>query len=146
MKVALVGSSTLDMSKAAGPLLSEMTKLEPGTTVLLRRPAHFGEPIGAFEQLAAKLCTALGDLAVSWYEPDIEEFEGRAATYERDIRMARDAEKVVAFFPEGKTMTGGTGHVVEKFLDRGKDTECFEVYEDGDYVWTGGGEPVYSTP
>lgn len=138
IKVAIVGSSKLDIAKAAGPLLNEMTKLPIGTTVLLRRPAHRSEEIGAFEQVCARLCMALGDLGPSWYEPDIEEFEGRAATYERDIRMARDGDRVIAFFPADAVMSGGSGHVVEKFHDVGKESECFAVQDDGSYHWVGG--------
>jgi hypothetical protein len=137
MKVAVVGSSTLTMERVVDPLLSELTKLTPGTIVLLRRPAHFHEPIGAFEQMTARICKMLGDLYVTWYEPDVEEFQGRAATFERDIRMARDGDSVIAFFPEGEVMTGGTGHVVEKFHDVGKPSECFAVGEAGAY-WAGG--------
>jgi hypothetical protein len=144
MKVALVGSSSLDMAKAAGPLLNEMTKLPVGTTVLLRRPASRKEPIGLFEQVAARLTVTLGYHGPTWYEPDIEQYSGRAATFERDIRMAQEGDRVIAFFPEGKLMTGGTSHVVEKFHDALKKTDCYEVDDNGGYQWVAGMEPVYS--
>jgi hypothetical protein len=134
-----VGSATLDMSKAVGPLLNELTKLPIGTTVLLRRPAN-GDP-GHFEQVCAQICGSLRGFDVVFFSPDTEQYSGRAATYERDIRMASVGDKVLAFFPANKTMLGGTGHVVEKFHDLGKSSTCFEVNIDGSYVWSGGMEP-----
>lgn len=139
MKIALVGSSRLDMSKAAGPLLKEMSKLPEGTVVLLRRPAHRSEEMGMFEQVASQLCTAFG-FEVEWCIPDINEYEGRAATFERDIRMAERGDRVIAFFPAGGVMSHGSGHVVEKFHDVDKPSECFEVDGEGAYQWVGGME------
>jgi len=92
-----------------------------------------------FEEVASQIITALG-LMVEWCAPDIEEYTGRAATFERDIRMAERGDRVIAFFPAGEAMTHGSGHVVEKFHDADKPSECYEVKDDGSYQWIGGME------
>lgn len=47
--------------------------------------------------------------------------------WERDKRMVEGADRVIAFFPEGRFMVGGTAHVVECALRAGVPTEVWVV-------------------
>jgi hypothetical protein len=45
--------------------------------------------------------------------------------------MADMADTVVAFFSPESLMTGGTGHVVEKAIDKETPVYAFEISEEG---------------
>ena len=89
--------------------------------VILRQPLHL--PVRPFEALTSTLAESLG-LGVDWFAP---EPGGRAKVFLRDVEMVQAADQVIAFFPDGDEMTGGTGHVVEKALDQKKPVRAYAV-------------------
>jgi hypothetical protein len=134
MKVAIVGSRTLDLEMVSIPLLDTLTKLPFGAEVLVRSG---NLEMQAFEQLTFRLCAALS-IPVAIRTPDLG--TGRAGVFDRDIRMVEESDAVIAFFDPEHVMLGGTGHVVEKAIDKEKPTYAYEVDADG-LRWVGGIEP-----
>lgn len=135
MKTAVVGSRDLELDgTVAYLLLNTLMELDAGE-ILLRRPLHV--PPRAFEVLVGSLAIPLG-FEVSWWTP---EPGGRAEVFVRDVDMVKEADQVVAFFPEGAEMTGGTGHVVEKALDQKKPVRAYAVV-DGELILVGADNEV----
>jgi hypothetical protein len=135
MKVAIVGSRTLDLAAVSVPLLNELTRLPQESMVLIRSPRN--EPRGDFEELLVRLCKAL-DIDYDFYLPATG--SGRAGVFERDIHMVEHADVVIAYFDPKHIMSGGTGHVVEKAIDAEKPVYAYEVDMTGQR-WVGGIEP-----
>lgn len=128
MKVVICGSRSLtldgDVANALLTKLIEYDRAQP-VTVLVRKPTS--KPLRPFEALVASLATALGYEVDEW-EPGPG---GRKATFLRDVEMVSASDAVVAIFPEGEEMDGGTGHVVEKALDQGRTVTAY-VFIDGE--------------
>lgn len=137
MKILFAGSRTLSLDGDVAPsILQRLIEYDPAaTTVLLRKPTN--KPLRPFEALVASLATAL-EVKYECGEPGPG---GRKATFTRDIELVGAADAVVAFFPAGEEMDGGTGHVVEKALDQAKPVNAY-VVENGQVRWLGGLEDV----
>jgi hypothetical protein len=74
------------------------------------------------------------ELEVQWCYPDPR--GGREGTYVRDAHMASMADHVIAFFTPNTLMAGGTGHVVNKAIDKDIPVSAYEIDEDG-LRWVG---------
>lgn len=142
MNVCIVGSHSLPIP----PLLEVMDKTldalrsaaavasSKPPQILLRHPRE-GVP-GPFEALVSIAANARG-YDVRWCYPDRR--GGREGTYVRDAHMVGMADLVLAFFTPGSLMVGGTGHVVEKALDKDIPVQAYEIDESG-LRWVGGVE------
>ena len=136
MNVCIVGSHTLPIP----PLLEVMDKAldalraAEGTKppqILLRRPLHVAP--NPFEIVMSIAAHARG-YDVRWCYPDRR--GGRAGTYVRDVHMVGMADLVLAFFTPGSLMNGGTGHVVQKAIDKDIPVQAYEIDEKG-LRWVG---------
>jgi hypothetical protein len=125
MKVVFAGSRSLSLDgNVATALLEKLIEYDAAvTTILLRKPTN--KPLRPFEALTASLATALG-MKVEPYEPGSG---GREATFARDVALVAASDSVVAVFPEGDEMNGGTGHVVEKALDQNRPVNAYVVID-----------------
>jgi len=135
MKVAVVGSHTLQPKEVVLHLRAALNTLPKGAQVLLRRGRT--SPPGDFELLTQALCLNL-HLDVEWCIPDEG---GREAVFLRDVEMVRQADAVVAFFSPDLMMAGGTGHVVEKAMDADRAVYAYSVLDQHRVDWVGGNEP-----
>ena len=131
MKVVIVGSHTLDLSQAVGPLFKELLRLPNDAEILIRKPKY--EPIAPFENLVDHLAQTLNHRVY----PMIPIGKGREGVWERDMNMIEAADYVMAFFDERHVMEGGTAHVVEKAIEKEVPTSAYRVDEDG-HTWIGG--------
>jgi hypothetical protein len=133
VKIVFAGSRTLPLDgDLASHILALLIEYDPAaTTVLLRKPTN--RPLRAFEALVAGLATALG-IRSETREPGPG---GRKATFVRDIDLVEAADRVLAFFPAGEEMDGGTGHVVETAQNQAKPVIAY-VVENGQVRWLGG--------
>ena len=137
MKVAIVGSRSLELDgEVATHVLNELVSLgERGfEEVLLRKPLRRSSR--PFEALVASLAGVLGFRIVDW----VPEPGGRAQVFFRDIEMVKDADEVVAFFPEGyfegEHVMSGTAHVVEQAQYQERPVRAY-VLMDGKRVLVG---------
>jgi len=135
VRVAFVGSHSLDVSIVAGHLLKTLVSLPPETVVLLRK-GRTTVP-GDFETLTQALCLQL-HIDFEWCIPDEG---GREAVFLRDIEMVTRADAVVAYFDADSVMQGGTGHVVDKAMDIDRPVYAYAP-QDGTVKWAGGHEPA----
>jgi len=136
MNVCIVGSHTLPISPLMGIVDKALDSLlvvgDPKPPqILLRRPLK-ATP-GAFEVLVSIAANARG-YDVRWCYPDRR--GGREGTYVRDVHMVGMADLVLAFFTPGSLMNGGTGHVVEKAIDKDIPVQAYEIDEKG-LRWVG---------
>lgn len=123
MKVCFAGSRSLELNGVvAQHILNMLVALPKHTeTILLRSPLH--TPPRPFEALVASLAEVLS-LGVEWWAP---EPGGRGQVYLRDVSMVAAADEIVAFFPEGDEMMGGTGHVVDMAIAQEKKVRAYAV-------------------
>jgi len=124
MKVAFVASRTVSVRALTGRLSNLLGALPASTTILLRKGRHSNP--GQFELIVSGLCE-IQHVSYEWCVP---EPGGREQTFERDIKMVERSGLVLAFFDEGQFMEGGTGHVVEKAVERGIHTIAYELRGD----------------
>lgn len=121
MNVCLVGSRSLKVDGDVALHVLAALQAIPGGTVLLRKPLW--RPPRSFETLVSTLAASLG-LEVRWCVPAPG---GRSLVFLRDVEMVQAADEVIAFFPEGEEMTGGTAHVVEKALDQKRPVRAYAI-------------------
>lgn len=95
------------------------------TTVFLRRGINTRP--GKFESLVAEWCRMFGHLEYRWVLPDYG--GGAGAVFNRDTELVSAADVVIAFLTEAG-LEGGTGHVVERAIDRGVPVYSFTLGED----------------
>jgi hypothetical protein len=112
-------------------LLDNATEPEKPVRILLRRPIT-GAPAPA-EGLIAEIAARLG-AEYRWCYPDPR--GGREGTYVRDAHMVNMADMVLAIFTPDTLMQGGTGHVVEKAIEKSVPVHAYEVDESG-LRWVG---------
>lgn len=112
VKIAFVGSSTLNVVKVALTVADMLGRLPRDAIILLRKPAK-GSP-GSFETFMAGVCEVM-HLQTEWLVPDMK-IGGRESVYYRDYSIVEEADAVVALFDPDRVMEGGTGHVVEAAL------------------------------
>jgi hypothetical protein len=134
MKVTIVGSRSLDPLAAQPFFVKELAALPEHSEIQLRKPTT--RPARVFEMTVAVCALTLGH-SVQWWEPGPG---GRQATFLRDVAMVEASDEVIAYFTEDEEMTGGTGHVVEKALDRARLCRAYSIV-DGDLKWVGGYDP-----
>jgi len=135
-RIAIVGSRSLEPSgHVANVVLDELIELSTTDEIdiLLRKPLF--KDTSPFERLVAELATTLG-CGVTWFRPRAG---GREGVFGRDIDLVSSADEVIAYFPDGEEMTGGTGHVVEKALDQECPVRAY-VVAGGTVRWVGGNE------
>lgn len=121
MKTVFVGSRSLELDGMVALHVLEQLQGIPGGSILVRKPLR--RPLRPFEALVASLATALGFEVVECApEPG-----GRSEVFLRDVEMVAAADQVIAFFPDGDEMTGGTAHVVEKALDQHRPVHAYAV-------------------
>lgn len=138
MNVVLVGSRKVpqEYAESIGRVLlralrDNATEPEKPVRILLRKPRS--DPPAPFEQSVAGIAAEIG-LEVQWCKPDRR--GGREGTYVRDAHMVQMADRVLAFFTPETLMSGGTGHVVEKAIDKAIPVHAFEIDENG-LRWVG---------
>jgi hypothetical protein len=131
VNVVVVGNTGVSVEKALEITAEFLSHLDTDTRILLRSPIN--DPPNPLEENLARQAEDLG-LEVVWCYPDRR--GGREGTYVRDAHMAGMADLVLAFFLPGKVMTGGTGHVVEKALDKDIPIQAYELDESG-LTWVG---------
>jgi hypothetical protein len=120
MNVAMGGSRKLALDAGfAKQILRHMSQLPAHTKILLRRGVST-EP-NAIEQLIADLCPTLG-IDFEWCVPDSP---GREGVFLRDVTMIERADALVVYFHPDHIMEGGTGHLVEKAMDRDTPTWAY---------------------
>jgi hypothetical protein len=112
-------------------LLSELVSEDPKLRILLRHPVSASP--AAFETMTADIADSLS-IPVQWCYPDPR--GGREGTYVRDAHMTAMADHVFAFFTPDTLMEGGTGHVVDKAIDKEIPVTAYEVDETG-LRWVG---------
>lgn len=136
MKLVVAASRSIDLKFVLPHAWAEISKLEEGSWVFLRKPTK--KPASAFELAVAALASA-AELNVRWWEPGPG---GRQATFLRDVNMVDAADAVIAYFTEGEEMhpEHGTGHVVEKAQDVGRPCRAYSIV-DGQLKWVGGYDP-----
>lgn len=112
MNIALIGSSDFPVIQCGIEIARFIKELPPDTIILTRNAK-------GFDAFAAEVARQL--------DRNVVEYPGKGgmANYERDVQLARDADKVIAFFSEGKVGQGGTQHVIDKALDLGKPVESY---------------------
>lgn len=115
MKVAIVGSRTFPMSEGAGHILGAVARLKPGDTVLVR-------PSEGVDYMA-QVFAYVRHLDVKVYHAD----GARGDVFRRDMKLVDDADIVTAFFDPEHVMEGGTGHIVETAMRKGKPVEAWTV-------------------
>lgn len=124
MKTCIVGSRNLELDgTVALHILDTLQGIPdwPKGEILLRKPlTRAARP---FEALVGHLAASMG-FRVVWHAP---EPGGRAMVFLRDVAMVGASDQVIAFFPEGDEMTGGTAHVVEKALDQQRPVRAYVV-------------------
>lgn len=138
LRLCLAASASLRVFPST--LLDFMESLDPRTVVLLRR-GNKTDP-GLFEQMISRAAMEHWWFGVEWWQPDPA--LGREGTYIRDVEMTKSAHLVLAFF-DGIVLEGGTGHVVEKAMDREVPVYAFGLHQgmwerigelDVDHVWS----------
>lgn len=131
MKIAIVGSSGSWAHETYEPVHRMVLLLPEGTEVLTRKVKSL-----SVDMFVEHWCHTLG--------VPLRVFESvgpsRGGAFVRDVELAGEADKVVAIFAPDKVMDGGTGHIVEKALDLGKEVEAYTV-ERGSLVYIGGQQP-----
>ena len=126
MNVAMGGSRSLVLTAdVAKQILRHMSQLPPHTKILLRRGSS--TEVNPIERLIADLSGTL-DIEFEWCVP---EGFGRAATFARDVTMVERSDALIVYFDEDHLMEGGTGHLVEKAIDRDTPTWAYSFGEDG---------------
>lgn len=141
MRVALAGSRDLPLDRTARHVLSQLTKLPDGSSILLRHPKTKGRPPGGFERMAARIAAPLG-IEVLWCRP---EGSGREQVYLRDLDMVTRADYAVAFFST-PAMDGGTGHIVEAAWSKGVSVQAWWIDADGEAERIGEYDPATDGP
>lgn len=122
MKVAVVGSRALEVNgDVAIHVVTLLAELPSGAEILVRRPLT--RPLRPFEALVSALANSLGH-EVTEYTPDPG---GRSQVFLRDVELVRDADEIIALFPDGDEMSGGTGHVVDKAIDQKRPVRAYAV-------------------
>jgi hypothetical protein len=124
MKMAIVGSHTFPMMQGAGYILGAVARLQPGDTVLVRPTEgvdYMAQVFAHVKQLDVKVYPTSGP---------------RGDVFRRDMELVDDADAVTAFFDPNAIMEGGTAHIVEVALRKGKPVEVWTV-EDGELVRVG---------
>jgi hypothetical protein len=108
-RVVVAGSRDVG-TDAAAHVLQMLMKLG-GPTIIMRRGRET-DP-GPLEHDIAEMCRIAG-FPIEWRVPAPG---GRDEVYFRDMDMVTKADLVLAVFSPGRTMEGGTAHVVEKAID-----------------------------
>lgn len=123
LRVAVAASTTIDVVPEG--LLHWLADGVKAATVLLRRGINTRP--GKFESLVAEWCRMYNHLDYRWILPDPA--DGPAMVFNRDTELVSAADVVIAFLtPAG--LEGGTGHVVERAIDRGVPVYSFTIGED----------------
>lgn len=101
--------------------------IEDGGTIHVRCKAggHLSSPI---ETLAYNIMSEVNDDRWRAHGPTGPE---REDVYNRDWRMVKSIDRLIAFFAPGRVMEGGAGHVVHAALTRGVKVEAWEAVEAG---------------
>lgn len=136
MNVAVVGSRSVPTGVARKVIETLLGTLQGHTEeelrILLRHPLKRSP--GPVEVIASDVANKLG-ITTQWCYPD-ERKKGRAGAYVRDAHMVQISDMVLALFTPTTLMSGGTGHVVEKAIDKEIPVHAYEVDEDG-LRWVG---------
>lgn len=132
--MVLAASRSVPYAPAVAAATLEMAKLPNDSWVFLRKPTK--KPASPFELAVAAAASNLG-INVRWWTPGPG---GRQATFLRDVAMVEAADEVVCYFTEEEEMTGGTGHIVEKALDRGRRCRAYSIVDNA-LRWVGGHDP-----
>jgi hypothetical protein len=103
--------------------------------VLLRCPRK-GSIENPFEFAIHLMCKQL----VIPVELRVPEAGGRDQVFHRDIEMVAKSDLVICVFSEADPMGGGTGHVVEKAIDRGVPVYAYTSSDAEPQLWTRLGE------
>lgn len=140
MKIAIVGSRKIRISYSIAERIGKVVSgLRAGDTLLLRSPD--GErPTSDFEMSAA-LQARKRDANIALFVPDESD---RASIYRRDYELVLAADEVLAYFPAGADLEGGTWHVVHAAMQKGIPCRAFMIAQDGrtELIGSEDGEPA----
>ena len=131
MNIAIVGNRAVDLSHARPIVESYLSQVLPISPKVLVRSRRSG--LAPFESMVASIAKGL-KIEVVLCKPDPR--GGREGTYVRDAHMAQMADQVLAFFAPHTLMAGGTGHVVEKAIDKERPVVAYEIDATG-LRWVG---------
>lgn len=95
-------------------------------------------PVGPFEAEVARICGKFG-IPVEYVQP---EGGGRESVYNRDYVMVERSDRILAFFPQGEEMSGGTGHVVDAALAKYAPVNAWTIDEQGNIERIGEFDPA----
>jgi hypothetical protein len=98
-------------------------------TILMRRGIN---TLPGRVESAIATAAKLMDWPIEWFVP---EPGGRDQVFFRDIEMVREADVVLCVFTETDPMAGGTGHVVEKAIDRRVPVYAYTADIENPRVW-----------
>jgi hypothetical protein len=119
-KVAIVGSSNLEMTASIGAEIVDIVRAYGPDTVLLTRGS------GEVDRFIATIAPLL-ELRCFAYPA-----EGGASNWLRDVELVRDADEVLAIVSRRdmeKKAESGTLHVVAKALDQEKPVHLYTVVD-----------------
>jgi hypothetical protein len=126
-RVAFAGAGSLPGSAALPAFRFLLSIKDP--VILMRRGINT-QP-GRIEFAIATAAKVM-DWEVEWFVP---EPGGRDQVFYRDIEMVREADIVLCVFPSHDPMGGGTGHVVEKAVDRGAPVYAYVSDDESPWIW-----------
>lgn len=136
MKVIFAAARRVPLAMIGEHLVHQLAGLPMEATVVLRA-ARNGQP-QAFERLAAELCESLS-VPVEWAKPN---GRGREATFNRDVTMVREADRLVIYVHDDyANEASGTWHVIERAISEDKEASAYTVTTWADLTvlrWFGG--------
>lgn len=119
-KVAIVGSSNLEVTTSIGAAIVDLVReLGPDSVLLTRGSGEVDHFIATIAPLLELRCFSYPS-------------EGGAANWLRDVELVRDADEVLAIVSRGdmeKKGESGTLHVVQKALDQEKKVRLYTVLD-----------------
>ena len=121
MEVVVSYARGCDLKATAGYVLQALVRLDKDDIVLCRANKNTDTDF-----MVPLLAEGLGMECVMYQTMAHEK------AFDRDVRMVKGADKVIAFFTEGSPMHGGTGHVVEVALRMDKPVEAYAISEAGE--------------
>ncbi len=116
-RVIIAGSRDVHVGEAHGAIAIEMDTVYPDCTTIL-----CGEARGV-DRLGEEWALERGDIAIEYYPADWEN-DGKAAGYQRNHRMAMNADALLAVW-DGESK--GTKHMIDCALKQGLEVRVVYV-------------------
>jgi hypothetical protein len=129
--IAIAASRTLQPTPELVAVLAGLIASNPEGVAI--RCDSAGDPTSPIEYLTKVIAKATGRHIFHF----LSEANLPRSGWNRDYKVAEAVDMVIAFFPIGEEMTGGTGHLVMAALARGVAVEAYTFDEDGELVLIG---------